>query len=705
MRLMCAGSLFSSEAVTVPGIRQSATIPSAMTRLSRYALFPALALSLGVPLPPDAVLAAPRSAAPTAKAPAAKGKAASAPAASPLAGPALEADLAALLADRTAAKRYPDAAVEHLLEDRRVVVGADGTYTETIRDVTRVLNKRGQEGWSEGSEGYDYTHQTLNLDWARTILPDGTVHPVAPNALKDASPFADYPSYDRYRVKTWTFPATSPGAVLDYRATLTARRPMLERDFADFNYLADFQPARLVRYTVSMPKDKPLYHLLRQPRPDVKVEFEKVAVAADRVEYRWVVRNVGYTLPESNMPPSAEVVPSILVTTQPSWEAVAHWWRKVNATKGKPSPAVEALARKLTAGLTDPREKAKTIYEWVVKNIRYVYVDMAYTGYESQSADDVLRSQYGDCKGGSTLLMALLQAAGVPAHHALIRTASRGKVVKDSPSVYQFNHCIVAAELPGGLLFLDNVGKTVRFGTLPTMDQGTTALVVTPDGHRFVDVPLASPEVNAVTTRRVIEMDPTGGATVSVVQTYSGLQDSSNRADYQSLSPTRTRQAFESRVSDEVPNARLLDYNVTDPEDLGTPLEVRFSYAAPNFADRAGDLMIFRVPGYAPDMSSFERAERRFPLWSEALLAFGQDVEIKLPPGYRIRHIPGREEVMLDHVSFAGAYEAVGGSIRFSALTRYLSREVAPADYPSVRDLMRRRALFGKGLVVIEAEK
>ena len=655
-----------------------------MTGYARYALFPALALTLIGPVPPPA-------------------EAAGRPAA--LAGPKLEPEIAALLADNTAAKRFPDAAVEHILEDRRVVVNADGTYTETVRDITRVLNKRGQEGWSEGSEGYEFTHQTLALDWARTILPNGQIHPVASNALKDAAPFADYPSYDQYRVKTWTFPATSPGAVIDYRSTLRSKRPMLDRDFADFNYLADFQPARTVRYTVSMPKGRPLYHLLRQPRPDYKIEFQKVPVGADRVEYRWVVRDIAYTLPEPNMPPSSQVIPSVLVTTQQSWDAVGKWWRRVNSTKIEPNGEIRALALKLTAGLTKPEDKARAIYEWVVKNIRYVYVDMNYTGYESQSAQDVLKSQYGDCKGGSTLLLALLEAAGVRAHHALIRTATRGPVVKESPSVYQFNHCIVAAELPGGLLFLDNVGKTVRFGTLPTMDQGTTALVMAPEGPRFVDVPLASPEVNAVRTLRTIAIDPAGGATVSVVQTYSGLQDSSSRADYQSLSPSKTREAFASRVSGEVPNARLIDYHVSDPEDLGNPLEVRFSYRAPDFADRAGDLLIFRIPGYAPDMDSFERDERRFPMWSEALVAFGQEVEIKLPAGYRIRHVPGREEVKLDHVSFAGAYEALSDSIRFSTLTRYLAREVAPADYPAVRDLMRRRALFGRGLVVIEAAR
>ncbi|MBM3271582.1 MAG: DUF3857 domain-containing protein, partial [Candidatus Sericytochromatia bacterium] len=613
-----------------------------------------------------------------------------------------EAELLAALAEARAATRYPDAAIEKLRTERRVDVAGDGSYVETIRDVTRILNKRGQEGWSEGSEGYDSRNQDLHLDWARTLAPGGKILAVAPNAVKDTAPFADYPSYDVYRLKTWTFPATEPGAVVDYRATLRARRPMLEKDFADVAYLGQFQPTRHLRYTVSLPKGRPLYHLVRHARPEWPVSFSR-REAGQRVEYTWEVRDIGYTLTEANMPPSLEVLPSVWVTTQPSWEAVGAWWRRVNAGKAKPSPRIRALAAKLTRGLDSPEDKARAIYHWVVRNIRYVYVDMNYTGYETQSADDVLEAQYGDCKGGSTLLLALLAAAGIKAHHALIRTSGRGPVVKESPSVYQFNHCIVAAELPGGLTFLDNVGKTVRFGTLPAMDQGTLALVVKPDGQEFAEVPLGAAPNNERHTRRIVELDPAGGATVSVMQTFSGLQDSASRGTYQALSPTRMREHFEARVADEATNARLLSFHVSDPEDLGTPLEVRYSYRAADLADRAGDLLIFRIPGYAPDMESFERESRTFPMWWDSLAAHSQRSEIKLPPGYRVRHVPATERVALPQAQFHGSYEPTGdGRIVFDAATRFLARDISTEAYAPLRDLVRRRALFGKGLIVLE---
>ena len=620
-----------------------------------------------------------------------------------LVGPALEPGLKAILADSSASKKWPDAAIERLSAERRIEVALDGTYVETSRGTLRILNKRGQEGWSEASEGYDETYQSLSLDWARTITPSGQIIPVAPNAVKDASPFADYPAYDHYRVKTWSYPATSPGAIVDYRITRRSKRPMLDRDFADVDYLADFQPARRLRYTVSIPRGRTLHRYLRNPRPDITVQATEKAVG-DRIEYTWEVRDIGYTLPEPSMPPMVDLIPSVWVTTQPSWDAVGAWWRKMNARKLEPTPRVRALAAKLTKGLSTPEEKARVIYTWVVRNIRYVYVDMTYSGYESQGPDDVPSGQYGDCKGGSTLLASLLRAAGIKAHHALIRTRSSGPVEKRAPGVHQFSHCIVAADLPGGLMFLDNVGKTVRFGTLPTMDQGTEALVVREDGQSFAPVPLSPPTHNEISTRRVIELAPNGAATVSVTQSYSGIQDSGYRADYQSLSPTHTREAFENRVADEVQGARLIDYRITDPEDLGTPLALEYRYAAPEFAERAGNLLVMRVPGYRPSMDSVERETRRFPLWSDALTATAHEVEFRLPAGFEVRHVPAGEAQGGPHVEFVAGYERLGGKLVFKSRTAFGSGEISPADYPAVRSLLRRRALFGKGLVILEAK-
>ncbi len=620
---------------------------------------------------------------------------------SALAGPPLEASLRSDLRDMSAASRYPNAAIEHLLEDIQVTVHPDGTYTETKREIIRILNKRGQDGWSEAQEGYDKDHQTLHLDWARTIEPDGHVLPVARNAIRDDSPFADYPTYDHYRVKTWTFPATIPGSILDYHVTLVDHRPALDHDFADDDYFYDFEPSRKMAYSVSMPAGHELFWHVHHADPATPVRFSKSTMGG-RTIYRWEVDNQGFTLTENSMPPDADLEPSVWVSTIKDWTAVDRWWLKVNHGKARITPAIRKLVARLTHGTTDPDRKARAIYDWVVKNIRYVYVDMQYTGFESMSANDVLTRQYGDCKAGSTLLLAMLRAAGIKAHYALLETTPEGHLVTDSPAL-QFDHCIVAADLPRGLTFLDSVGKLVPYGTLPAMDQGALAMVTLPGGPRFIKIPLASARANEVTAHQSVALGVGGEATVSVTIHYAGLAAASARSHYQQLSPERTRRSFQDAAADATSGGRLLSYHVTDPEKLDQPMVVRYSYLAPSFADRAGDLLIFKMPGFDPGMSDFEQARRAFPMWFDSCSQSVNRTVIHLPSGYSVRYVPSDVKGDAAGVEFLGNYLEAADALSFRTQLAWKAREIAPGNYPAVRTLLERRELFGERLVVLQA--
>lgn len=615
-------------------------------------------------------------------------------------GPPVEQAVWRVFDHDTTASLYPNASVEHILENIKVKVNEDGTYTETKREIVRILDKRGQDGWSEGQEGYDSDHQSLRLDWARTIEPDGRVLPVASNAIKDTSPFSDYPDYDHYKVKTWTFPATEPGSIIDYHVTLTDTRPALYHDFADDDYFYDFEPARKMVYSVSMPKDRVLHYRIEHPDARYPLHFTESS-QGDRTVYRWEVDNQGFTLTESDMPPSADLEQSVWVTTIPDWKSVNAWWLAMNKHKADPTPAIRQLVARLTRGMTDPDAKAHAIYDWVVKNIRYVYVDMQYTGFEAMSAAQVLKDRYGDCKGGSTLVLAMLRAAGIKAHYALLETAPDGQLVTDSPQL-QFDHCIVAADLPRGLTFIDNVGKTVPYGTLPSMDQGALAMVTRPSGPQFARIPIAPARANREVVHRIVAMGPDGSATVSLTVRYYGLSDSDERGDYQELSPVRLKQSFEDAVADAADGGHLISYHVSDPQNLDKPLTVSYSYVAPQLAARAGDLLIFHVPGFDPGLSSFERLSRTFPMWFDDRSEDRSQTDIVLPRGYRIRYVPTGAKGILPEVGFSAAYRKMGDMIRFDSMLAWTQREIPTARYVEVRDLLRRRALFGQGLLVLE---
>lgn len=80
------------------------------------------------------------------------------------------------------------------------------------------------------------------------------------------------------------------------------------------------------------------------------------------------------------------------------------------------TPYIKALAAQLTAGITDPMEKAKRIYDYVTLNVRYHY-QPSYFIHESLP-EHCARDRRGDCGIMSVTFITLCRAAGIPARLA-----------------------------------------------------------------------------------------------------------------------------------------------------------------------------------------------------------------------------------------------------------------------------------------------
>ncbi|WP_312615311.1 transglutaminase-like domain-containing protein [Oscillibacter sp.] len=77
------------------------------------------------------------------------------------------------------------------------------------------------------------------------------------------------------------------------------------------------------------------------------------------------------------------------------------------------TPYLRALTAELTAGVEEPLEKARRLYDFVTLNVKYTYV-RAYFGLEN-IAENCARNLVGDCGVMALLFITLCRCAGVPA--------------------------------------------------------------------------------------------------------------------------------------------------------------------------------------------------------------------------------------------------------------------------------------------------
>jgi transglutaminase-like putative cysteine protease len=184
--------------------------------------------------------------------------------------------------------------------------------------------------------------------------------------------------------------------------------------------------------------------------------------------YRWHYSAAAVPIDPASLVP-IDRVPRVFVSSIPDWDAFGHIWATLIADKAAVTPPIQALADKLTAGISNRREQAKRLYDWVGANIRWVAIQTGNGRIVPHTAGEVLSNGYGDCKDQVMLLIALIRAKGLPAEPVLINLGN-SCTLPGAAVVGAFTHCITY--LPEWGIYADTTVGGAPFGTLPFQDYG-----------------------------------------------------------------------------------------------------------------------------------------------------------------------------------------------------------------------------------------
>lgn len=114
-----------------------------------------------------------------------------------------------------------------------------------------------------------------------------------------------------------------------------------------------------------------------------------------------------------------------------------------------------AEAERIRAAQPTPAGRAMAALRLVEDEVRYLALSMGDGNYVPMSADEVWRSRYGDCKGKTVLLLALLKELGIEAEAALVSTRWGDGLDERLPMVGWFDHVIVRAVVDGQVYWMD----------------------------------------------------------------------------------------------------------------------------------------------------------------------------------------------------------------------------------------------------------
>ncbi len=218
--------------------------------------------------------------------------------------------------------------------------------------------------------------------------------------------------------------------------------------------------------------------------------------------------NIPALKPEERSPAFHKIVPNVdfAINTfnlagvdgkADTWEEFGIWMQeKLLTSRNNLSEETKSQIKQMVKGITDPKERAKIIYEYVQNKTRYISVQIGVGGWMPMYTDDVDRLGYGDCKALTFYTKSLLEVADVPAYYTAVYAGDqRMDIEKDLVSV-QGNHVFLILPMEKDSVFLECTNQKIPFGIKSDFTEDRDVLSLTPQGAKIIHTPAYLPEEN-----------------------------------------------------------------------------------------------------------------------------------------------------------------------------------------------------------------
>jgi len=483
---------------------------------------------------------------------------------------------------QTATAPKSDTAQEAYVFDRLdnlVRYDEDGTG---VRETTAVIRVQSQAGVKELGQlilGYSSATEKLDIDYVRVRKQDGQVIETPSSTAQDFAPevLREAPTYSDYRERHVSVTNLHAGDVLEYHTVIRITTPLAPNEFWYEHSFLKNVAAHEQRLDLDVPKSRSL----KLKSPNDKYETKE---SGDRRIYSWVRRDVVPDRKSERDPELREwdFTPDVQISTFADWQHVGQWYAKLQGDRVVVNDVLRSKAAELTRGTTTPTEKARRLYDFVARDIRYVSLSFGVGRLQPHAAAEVLSNGYGDCKDKHTLLQSLLRAEGIQSYPVLI--SSYRDLDPDIPSPAQFDHEITAVELGGDLTWLDSTAEVAPYGLILYQLRNKQALLAAEGAKGGLRrTPADAPVKNEIGINLDGKFTEAGAFDTTVEITAQGDSDVPLRMAFRRLSQAQWQEALKNLSTMWGLAGDVSDIHLDSLEDTSKPFHLAYHYHKDNY--------------------------------------------------------------------------------------------------------------------------
>ena len=384
------------------------------------------------------------------------------------------------------------------LETSQIDVAPDGTTTEIDHRELQVFTAQAVTQLAQLPISYIESMQDVDVTEAYTLKADGRKVPVEASGIltQQAPQAANAPLFTDMKQKVVVFPNVEVGDTLVFTAKRVDKQTLFKGRFIRQSVFSATTPVGQYDLTINVPKS------LAAALESHDIAFQKSA-SGDKDVYKAHYENLNPESEDVAAIASFDRLPRYFISTFKNYDEMGRTYAALFAPKTAVTSKIKAQADSITNGVTDRREQARLIYEWVSQHVRYVGIELGQGAIVPRDAELVLTNAYGDCKDITALLAALLKARNIDAEPVLIN-AGNGYTLSTAPTLAELNHTI--AWLPEFKIYADATAQAVPFGLLPLYEYGKSVVLAGSDtGLR--QIPILAADAGTVTFTNVAKLD------------------------------------------------------------------------------------------------------------------------------------------------------------------------------------------------------
>ena len=601
----------------------------------------------------------------------------------------LNPDVEHIIANAPDASDYPDADTLVLFNHFSHDVLPTGQSRYTTHQVVKILTERGIQRYGDIAIPYQPAAQNIGVNIARTITTDGTILQPPDEAFNDVTP-PGLLSHNLYSDAMWkviSMVGLAPGACIEYQVTLEDKVPGGETWITGGYNLQATEATLETSYALQMPK---AWHLQWEIANDPNSQAPLVShTENDTIIYIWKYGETPALTLEEGMPHINDIAPRLRYSSIKDWNSVYNWYKDLAKGRYIPNTNIEAKVQQLTNDLTTEAAKIRALYHFVATNIRYVGIELGQSAYQPTPATEVFQMQYGDCKDKTTLLISMLDLAGIKAYPLLMSVAPHERVDTTLPLLSQFNHMITA--IPTGTntyIWLDPTAATCSYGDLPYNAQGRTGFLISDTHGEFVETPIYAPESNRLVSTTELTLDSDGSVQGTLYIQTNGQYNLNTRWAYQQIHPNALKATLATELSQQFPGIQVAWADMSDLRDLNVPATINLGFHVENYATSVGNDMLLPLPidEFADYAETFANEQRTYSLDLGYPMQIEKAIRIQIPDGWGAT-LPKDIHHVIENAELTRQYRQVGNVITYQLVFTLKNRKLSAAAYSAARSL------------------